>query len=109
MTDLRLWLVPALFACAAGCTASLGDDATDSEADPDEATQQEVDNLVLDKADAPAGETSDALSGDDLDGDGIPDATEELLLRRYRPFYRFSESGDDDEDYRPADAIAVLS
>jgi len=44
----------------------------------------------------------------DRDDDGIADALEEDLLRRYRPFYRFSKKDGNDEDRRPADAVEEL-
>ena len=39
----------------------------------------------------------------DTDYDGVPDAFETRLLSRFRPYYRFSVDGDD-EDSHPADA-----
>jgi hypothetical protein len=50
-------------------------------------------------------------SGDvaaDNDKDGIADALEEDLLRRYRPYYRFSKDKGADEDRRPADPVEEL-
>ena len=45
----------------------------------------------------------------DRDGDGIDDVTEELLLRRYRPWLKFSKDGDgNDEAHRPADPVAIM-
>jgi hypothetical protein len=41
----------------------------------------------------------------DNDKDGIGDSKEEELLRRFRPYYRFSEKGGKKEHYRPTDAI----
>src|SRR5205085_925468 len=32
----------------------------------------------------------------------------ELLLRRYRPFLKFSKDDDDDEKFRPADPVAIV-
>jgi hypothetical protein len=39
----------------------------------------------------------------DKDGDGIPDAEEEGLLARFRPYYRFSRDHGTDELYAPVD------
>jgi len=44
----------------------------------------------------------------DHDKDGIPDALEEDLLRRYRPYYKFSRDKGADEDRRPADPVEEL-
>ena len=41
----------------------------------------------------------------DNDKDGISDSKEEDLLRRFRPYYRFSQKGGKKENYRPTDAI----
>jgi hypothetical protein len=40
----------------------------------------------------------------DRDNDLIPDAVEQELLARFRPYYRFSKYFNTDEDNRPADA-----
>lgn len=44
----------------------------------------------------------------DFDQDGIPDALEEQLLRRFRPFYKFSKEGSKVEENRPADPVAEI-
>lgn len=44
-------------------------------------------------------------SSQDLDNDGIPDATEDALLARYRPYYRFSTNKGAEEPDRPADPL----
>jgi hypothetical protein len=54
-------------------------------------------------ADASASVTVNSPAPTDSDGDGISDALESLLLARFRPFYRFSRDGGE-EEYRPADA-----
>jgi hypothetical protein len=97
----------------AGCTAdvAIADDpsATDVEADGDDPAQlDQIANLVA-AAETPVPGEQANVSNPDRDGDGILDTTEELLLRRYRPYYRFSESGGNDESYRPADAVAEIT
>ena len=44
----------------------------------------------------------------DLDCDGIADRTEQVLLKQYRPYFRFSRDSGDGETFRPADAAAYL-
>jgi hypothetical protein len=95
-----------------GCTADVAmttpREAVDQEADSDDTTQyDDVLALIASQSDSPTSQKDAAT--DDLDGDGISDATEELLLRRYRPFYRFSQDHGRDETFRPADTIAQLS
>jgi hypothetical protein len=41
----------------------------------------------------------------DQDKDGIPDYLEEALLKRFRPYYKFSEKDGLSENYRPTDPI----
>lgn len=48
------------------------------------------------------------LKDKDKDEDGIDDAKEEELLKRFRPYYKFSKKGDKHENYRPSDAIYQL-
>src|SRR5262249_24052252 len=68
-------------------------DGADSEADADDIARiDELAAQVAGQADAPLPAHADALTVD-VDRDGIPDTLEELLLRRYRPYYRFSISG----------------
>ncbi len=102
------WLLASLVVTA--CTADVPVvDGTDVEADAsgDEQQADEVAQVMLGQADAPVAITSDVKTAD-LDGDGIADVLEEQLLRRYRPFYRFSQAGGVDEPFRPADAVAEL-
>ncbi len=96
------WMLVTLLA---GCTAEVSAwDVSDLEADADDGQQvADVSALVANNPDAPIPMADIATA--DLDGDGIPDATEELLLRRYRPFYHFTSG----EDYRPADPVAELT
>ncbi|HTR53231.1 MAG TPA: hypothetical protein VMJ10_21195 [Kofleriaceae bacterium] len=105
----KLWLVLAL---TAGCTAEVaitGDSAEDSEADGDDPAEiEQIAALVAAEPAPPAGGEQADVAKADRDGDGIPDATEELLLRRYRPFYRFSQANGAEETYRPADPVAEL-
>jgi hypothetical protein len=75
--------------------------ARDVEADADPAGRQA--HLADLLARATGGDTTP-----DRDGDGIADSLEELLIRRYRPYYRFSQSGGHDEDRRPADAVTEV-
>ncbi len=44
------------------------------------------------------------LTSQDLDLDGIPDALEDALLAKYRPYYRFSNDGGEEPE-RPADPL----
>jgi hypothetical protein len=96
-------------ALVTSCTAEVpAIDGSDVEADSsdDEAQADEIAALITGQADAP--EISADVKTADLDGDGITDVLEEQLLRRYRPFYRFSQAGGTDEPFRPADAVAEL-
>jgi hypothetical protein len=78
-----------------GCTGSLEDvDAGDAEADDDPG---EVDRVAALMAGAADGAVGDA----DTDHDGITDALEETLLRRYRPYFKFASN----ETYRPANPL----
>src|SRR4051812_38507790 len=96
----------------AGCVVDVAPapDITDQEADGDDpALLDGVQSLLVAdaEADAPIDITNAATV--DADQDGIPDATEEVLLRRYRPFYRFSQDGGDDESFRPANPIDEIA
>src|SRR5258706_8558880 len=93
-----------------GCTAELAPGAADPDVDaePDDpSTVDTIDTLITANEQAPVA-IADAATVD-ADRDGIADATEELMLRRYRPYYRFSQASGEDETFRPADAIDVLS
>ncbi|MDB4958474.1 MAG: hypothetical protein JWO36_6043 [Myxococcales bacterium] len=96
-----------LFLALASCAATLEtNDAVDEEADAEDPGQADaIAVMIQDQADGPVV----AEKSVDLDGDGIPDTVEEMLLRRYRPYYRFSKQDGDDEQYRPADPIAQLT
>jgi len=103
MTRFR-WVL----ACAVvtSCTADVpAIDGSDAEADEVDDSSDVV-AITQGQADAPV-VTADALTADE-DGDGINDVLEEQLLRRYRPFYKFSQDGGTDEPFRPADAVAEL-
>jgi len=103
MPDLRHSLVPVLFLLTAGCTVGEEGVDADSEADSDDADQLDtVDELLAQTAPA-----QDVTA--DRDEDGIPDATEEVLLRRYRPFFKFSQSDGNDESFRPANPVAEIA
>jgi len=52
--------------------------------------------------------SSSAIPAIDNDKDGITDSEEEELLRRFRPYYRFSKKGGKSENYPPADAIEQI-
>lgn len=93
MTRFR-WVL----ACAVvtGCTADVpAIDGNDIEADQ------------IDDSASVISITADTMTAD-RDGDGISDVLEEQLLRRYRPYYKFSQAGGTDEPFRPADAVAEL-
>jgi hypothetical protein len=95
------WLV---LVAMAGCTADVpAIDGDDVEADGSDDTE-EVAQLIAGQADSPVPITADVATAD-ADGDGIADVLEEQLLRRYRPYYKFSAN----ESFRPADAIAEIT
>jgi len=88
---------------ATGCATDLGDDTVDTEADADPNELDAISQLYAGAADSPfEGDASKV----DLDKDGIADAVEEMLIRRYRPFYKFSrnEAGAD-EAFRPSNPL----
>src|SRR5689334_14669689 len=82
----------ALLALTAGCTVEVDvTDGSDSEADAqDPAEAEQVAQLLEGQSDAPL--TADAMVAD-MDQDGIADTLEELLLRRYRPYFKYSKHG----------------
>lgn len=47
------------------------------------------------------------VQSDDMDGDGVPDALEDSLLARFRPYFLFSNDGGP-EIYAPADAALYV-
>ncbi|HET6212204.1 MAG TPA: hypothetical protein VFE14_04950, partial [Micromonosporaceae bacterium] len=62
-----------------------------------------------------AGQTAEKVRGTvvcvasaDADQDGTPDAFEDVLLQRYRPYYRFSVD-DGDETFTPTDVLWYLA
>src|SRR2546423_10251267 len=97
------WLHTLLIGVTA-CTVG-EDPVQDSEADSDSGQFDEVVAEMSSDPEVPAGFEAATTDGD---GDGIPDATEELLLRRYRPYYRFSQDNGKDEDFRPANPVAEI-
>jgi hypothetical protein len=112
-----LVLLLATFACGAPGGSDDGptsdeDDAIDVEAGPEDGGRLgELARLVwahLDPETRAASSASETDVNADRDGDGIADALEEALLRRYRPYYRFSRDGTSDEGNRPADPLTEL-
>jgi hypothetical protein len=98
----------------AGCTADAPSSAdADSEADvEDSADVNALEQLVAanTEPDTTQSITLENVGTLDADEDGIPDVTEEALLRRYRPFYKFSQdSNGNDESFRPANPIDILT
>jgi hypothetical protein len=97
-----------------GCTAELATPRADIDREAgadDPATIDAIDALIVANASARSGAPvtlADAATVDS-DGDGIPDEVEETMLRRYRPYYRFSLANGEDESYRPADVVAVMT
>jgi hypothetical protein len=78
-----------------------GGDARDVEADREPAGRRaELARLLRSE--------SGGTTATDRDGDGIDDITEEDLIRRYRPLYKFSTDDGEDEDRRPADPLEEL-
>ncbi|MFO0743282.1 MAG: hypothetical protein U0270_45850 [Labilithrix sp.] len=101
-------------AAIAGCA----DDADPTtHVDPIEAVddakdREDIANMIEKDLDPDtAADANGAVPGDpgaDFDQDGIPDALEEQLLRKYRPYYKFSKEGDKEEDNRPSDPVAEI-
>jgi len=91
---------------------SLTANAVDVEANPENpARRAELARVIAANVDAEtAGAAHSTVSTtSDLDQDGIADALEEDLLRRYRPYYKFSVSGEKQEDNRPADPVTEIT
>jgi hypothetical protein len=88
---------------ATACATEDIDDASDTEADSDPEELDRVVDLITGAADGPV------EAGADVDHDGIADAVEEMLIRRYRPYYRFSKAGDADEAFRPANPVLQVT
>lgn len=84
-----------LVACAANGAG--GDDENEEAARSGEVNLANVPSLAA------------AAKGPDLDQDGIADELEEQLLRRYRPFYKFSTDGDKVEANGPADPVTEIA
>ena len=86
---LRPVLATILFTALASCTVG-EDPVDDADADSDDG---QLDEAVVALASDPDSLTTTAdTATTDRDADGIPDAVEEMLLRRYRPYYRFSQA-----------------
>jgi hypothetical protein len=118
-------MVAALAMGAVACSAAAGDtddasddaltngsdDARDVEAAPEApGRRDELARVIaahLDPQTFPTPAAFDATT--DADKDGIADSLEEDLLRRYRPYYKFSKSGSSDETYRPADPVTEIT
>jgi hypothetical protein len=91
-----------------GCAIEVGaGTAADHEADAEDPAQlDDVVEMIANNPDQPV--PIEQAATVDADHDGIADATEELLLRRYRPYYKFSKDGSSDEDFRPANPVYEL-
>lgn len=93
---------------AAGCAVDTDDDEIVDESE----SPIELANMIEKDLDPEtAAQAKNAIAGDpnaDFDQDGIPDALEEQLLRKYRPYYKFSKEGDKVEANRPADPVAEI-
>jgi hypothetical protein len=107
-------ILPIFVACSAGVeemeggALAIGDlaDGVDAEADDEGPTRRrELAQIVADHLEAPEAPDVDR----DRDEDGIADALEEELLRRYRPFLRFSTHDGHAERYRPADPMEEVA
>lgn len=110
-------LLPALLATLTIAACSTAEDADPTaeapvEAKDDTATQKDLAKVIADDLDPETkAESASATPGDanaDFDQDGIADALEEQLLRKYLPYYKFSKEGDKIEANRPADPIAEM-
>jgi hypothetical protein len=86
---------------AAACAADAGgEDFVDSEADGDASELDAAAEALGGAADSPG--TVDTTT--DADGDGLSDALEEMMLRRYRPYYRWTSG----EAYGPSNPVSEL-
>ncbi len=85
---------------AAESDLGVADGAPDREADPEPPSRRADLGRILSAG--TAGRSADR------DGDGIDDVLEEELIRRYRPYYKFSSADGHDEDRRPADPVDEL-
>lgn len=79
----------------AACAASSGE------------ANENADSTAVNLANVPS--LAAVANGPDLDQDGIADALEEQLLRRYRPYYKFSTDGVKTETNGPADAVTEIA
>ncbi|MBX3233323.1 MAG: hypothetical protein KIT84_33550 [Labilithrix sp.] len=83
----------------------LGACAADDE-DIDAEQQAELSAILAKDVDPTT--AAEATDPADLDQDGIPDALEEQLIRRYRPYYELTKEGNKTEAHLPSDAIAEI-
>lgn len=116
---MRFAAVPAGLFLAAFTLAACADDTEPTTAvDPlaaavdDAESPTKLANMIGSELDPEtAASAPDAKAGDpnaDFDRDGIADALEEQLLRKYRPYYKFAKEGDKIEVNRPADPVAEI-
>ncbi len=84
----------------AACAADAGEDFVDSEADGDASELDDAAEQLGGAADAP-GMVDTTTDGD---GDGISDALEEMMIRRYRPYYRWTSG----ESYGPSSPVTEV-
>jgi hypothetical protein len=97
MRKVRVLALLVMSACAGS-----GDELTDSEADGDPSELEAAADQLAGAADSPFS-SEDAMTAD-LDDDGLPDAVEEMLLRRYRPYYKWTAG----EKFGPSSAISEV-
>lgn len=91
--------VPCIVAIASIASCTVGEPDRDVESDGDDpGVIDDITDLL---------ERDGRAAAVDRDGDRVADSIEELMLRRYRPFYKFSDK-DGGESYRPADPLAEI-
>jgi len=105
LAPFALALVSTLVACGGGDD---GDPSGSKAPAPGEGAKPAATDAERQEVDAMLEKTT-GKAGPDRDGDGIDDVDEEILLRHYRPFLKFSKDGDGkDESHRPSDPLAVI-
>jgi hypothetical protein len=118
LSRLALVLFLGAMGATAGCAAASedagesgqavsaeGDDATDREADGETPGRRAQLAALVAKHLEPGADSSENELDADRDEDGIADALEEELLRRYRPYYRFTKANGNEDDKRPSDPV----